>query len=247
MINKTLFTTALLTNLPMIAFSQVGINTEDPKTSLHIEASSKTNPATTDGILIPKFKNFPEVNPDVRGMLAFLEGNETQENNFYFFDGEKWVPFYANVSKELDETTYSFNGQGATFTTAGQAGKLNFSQFNKKTDDGFAIEGNDTIKIGKKGTYLVQLSSSFKRTSTNNQSNLLYYIDVNNAGTTRSYEGSIGYPLEGSAGQTGASIIISFVADLEVGDLISVRFNGTQNFTYTPFGINNLTLTYIHD
>lgn len=244
---NNIFLLPIMVGFSTMGFSQVGINTEAPKTVLHIEASSKTNPKTTDGILIPKFKNFPEVNPNVRGMLAFLEGNATQENNFYFFDGEKWIPFYANVSKDLDETIYSFNGEGATFTTAGIAGTLNFSQFNKKTDDGFAIQGADTIKIGKKGTYLVQLSSSFKRTSSNTQSNMLYYIDVNSSGTTRSYEGSIGYPLEGSAGQTGTSITYSFITDLQVGDLISVRFSGTRGFTYTPFGTNNLTLTYIHD
>lgn len=241
-----------LVAMPIFGFSQVGINTKSPKTTLHIDATSKTTPVTTDGILIPKFKDFPKENPTVRGMLAFLEGNETHENNFYFFDGEKWVPFYSNVSKELDETIYSFNGQGANFTTAGRAGTLKFSQFNKRTEDGFAIQGDDTIKIGKKGLYFVQLSSSFRRakTTANGQSNMNYTIMHNGA---EKANGSIGYPLEGagSTGITGSSIVFGTVLELQEGDTLQVKFNGTKptnaNQTYTPFGINNLTLTYIHD
>lgn len=240
----------LLVAMPILGFSQVGINTEDPKTTLHINATSKTNPKSTDGILIPKFKNFPKENPTVRGMLAFLEGNDTHENNFYFFDGEKWIPFYASVSKDLDETIYSFNGQGATFTTTGRTGTLNFSQFNKRTDDGFSIQGNDTIVIGKKGLYLVQLSSSFRRakTTANGQSNMDYTIMLNGAENAK---GSIGYPLEGTGGHIGSSIVFGTVLELQAGDTLQVKFNGTKptaaNQTYTPFGINNLTLTYIHD
>lgn len=61
--------------LSILGLSQVGINTDAPKAVLHINALSDIAPKTTDGILIPKVKNFPIENP-VMGMLVFLEGNE---------------------------------------------------------------------------------------------------------------------------------------------------------------------------
>lgn len=233
--NKNLIT-GLLGLMPILGMAQVGINTDNPVVSLHIEPSSKTNPRSTDGILIPKVKNFPTENP-VKGMLVFLEGNTAQENNFYFWDGTKWVPFLTAVNKTFDETIHSFNGTGIT------NGYLNFSSTNSKSP--FPITNNRTITIQKRGTYLVQLSSSIKRNATNPlQSNSNYSIHIDSNKERITYRASIGYPLERTS---GSSIISSFVEDLEVGDTISVEYVGTGGYTYTPFGMNNLSLTYIHD
>lgn len=234
--NKYLIT-GLLGLIPILGMAQVGINTNNPVVSLHIEPSSKTNPKSTDGILIPKVKNFPTENPTVKGMLVFLEGNTTQENNFYFWDGSKWVPFLTAVNKTFDETIHSFNGTGIT------NGYLNFNTAYSKSP--FPITNNRTIRIDKKGTYLVQLSSSIKRQASNPlQSNSKYSIHIDSNEGRITYNASIGYPLEATS---GSSIISSFVEDLEVGDLISVQYEGTGGYNYTSFGMNNLSLTYIHN
>lgn len=236
--NKNLIT-GLLGLMPILGMAQVGINTDNPVVSLHIEPSSKTNPQSTDGILIPKIKNFPVQNPTVKGMLVFLEGHSTLPNNFYFWDGSRWVPFLTAVNKTFDETIHSFNGTGIT------NGYLNFSSANSKSP--FPITNNRTITIQKRGTYLVQLSSSIKRNVATNitpapQSNSIYTIEIK--GLQDPYQASIGYPSEYNS---GSSIISSFVKDFEVGDTISIKYEGTGGHAYTSFGMNNLSLTYIHD
>lgn len=227
--------------LSILGLSQVGINTDAPKAVLHINASSNIAPKTTDGILIPKVKNFPIENP-VMGMLVFLEGNDEKEDNFYFFDGESWVAFQKNEGIESDEDIYSFNGEGIT------NGYLNFSKIIKKDLDKFEIQNNRDIVVGRRGVYIVQLFSSVKRTAPNQQSNLLYYIDVKRGNEVQTHEGSIGYSAEQNA---GSSMVMSFVEEFQEGDIISVRVEGTvptnATYIYTPFGGNHLTLTYIHN
>lgn len=54
--------------------AQVGINTTDPKAQLDINSTNETTPESTDGILIPRVKNFPAASPsaDQHGMMVFL-------------------------------------------------------------------------------------------------------------------------------------------------------------------------------
>lgn len=245
----------LLLGLSGISFAQVGINQESPKATLHIQGAS--NPSGTDGLLIPKIKNFPKTNPEVKGMLVFLQGNEEMmpnpenpmeqiqkyPNNFYYWTGNEWIPFTKSVNKQLDETIYSFNGQGMT------NGYFNFSHLAKQVKDSFDIQDNKTIKVGKKGYYLINFFSSIRRTSTGTppQSNYHYYIDIHNKNgiLQKTYEDFVGFP----NGETlmGSSVSFGTLHQFEAGDLISVRGNGTQNQTYTAHGNNNITLTFIHE
>lgn len=152
------------------------------------------------------------------------------------------MAFQKNEGIESDEDIYSFNGEGIT------NGYLNFSKIIKKDLDKFEIQNNRDIIVGRRGVYIVQLFSSVKRTAPNQQSNLLYYIDVIRGNEVQTHEGSIGYPAEQNA---GSSIVMSFVEEFQEGDIISVRVEGTMptnaTYTYTPFGGNHMTLTYIHN
>ena len=70
-------------------FSQIGINTTNPKSTLDIVASDSNSPSNTDGILIPRVNNFPAINPtsDQNGLLIYL--TTTVGNNapgFYYWD-----------------------------------------------------------------------------------------------------------------------------------------------------------------
>ncbi|RKS95861.1 hypothetical protein BCF58_3519, partial [Chryseobacterium defluvii] len=49
----------------MLSFAQVGIRTQVPSASLHIEPSSISSPTGMDGILIPRVKAFPA--PQAKG------------------------------------------------------------------------------------------------------------------------------------------------------------------------------------
>lgn len=240
--------------------AQVGINVDAPKATLQIEGTSRTTPNGTDGILIPKIKNFPETNPEVKGILVFLQGNEEMiddpadtstpkrkiqkyPNNFYFWNGGEWIPFTRSVNKQLDETIYSFNGQGMT------GGYFNFSQLVKQAKDSFDIPNNTTIKVGKKGYYLINFFSSIRRTSTGTppQSNFHYYVEIYNKNgvVQKTYNDFVGFP--NAELLMGNSISFGMLHQFEEGDLIRVRGNGTQNQTYTSHGNNNITLTFIHN
>ncbi len=66
---------------------RVGINTDDPKATLHIKANN-TPAQPTDGVLIPSLDEFPTTNPgsDQDGMLVFITGNGTPAKGFYYWD-----------------------------------------------------------------------------------------------------------------------------------------------------------------
>lgn len=71
------------------AFSQVGIGNSDPKAQLDISATSISDPATIDGLLIPRIERFPNENPGIgqHGMLIFLSKSVTNFNpGFYYWD-----------------------------------------------------------------------------------------------------------------------------------------------------------------
>ncbi|PZX39694.1 hypothetical protein LX97_02048, partial [Nonlabens dokdonensis] len=71
--------------------AQVGINTDDPKSTLDIQASASTTP---DGLLIPRVTAFPiNVTADQDGMLLFLSTNIVgYDRGFYFYDhGNGWM------------------------------------------------------------------------------------------------------------------------------------------------------------
>ena len=78
-----------------MGFSQVGVGTTDPKSSLDIEASSVTAPSNQDGILIPRMNAFPATDPtaDQDGMLIFITGAGTALKGFYYWDNDipAWV------------------------------------------------------------------------------------------------------------------------------------------------------------
>ncbi|MUP46316.1 hypothetical protein E0K83_11235 [Gramella sp. BOM4] len=84
-------------------FAQVGIGTSDPKAQLDIKATNTIEPASIDGILIPRIDKFPTTNPgtDQHGMLIFLNKNLTGFNSgFYYWHASevKWKPMLADAS-----------------------------------------------------------------------------------------------------------------------------------------------------
>lgn len=84
-------------------FGQVGIGTSTPKAQLDIVATDRTNPASFDGILIPRIEKFPVENPgnDQHGMFVFLNKDISGfVSGFYYWHSteSKWKPMLANAS-----------------------------------------------------------------------------------------------------------------------------------------------------
>jgi len=85
------------------SYAQVGVNTTNPNAALDIEASSRTTPLNSDGLLVPRINTFPATNPTAlqNGMLVYLTGTVGENSpGFYYWEGftATWVPFGAGGS-----------------------------------------------------------------------------------------------------------------------------------------------------
>ena len=83
--------------------AQVGIGTSEPKAQLDIVATNTADPASSDGILIPRITKFPVVAPseDQHGMLVFLSKSVSGfPEGFYFWNGseKKWKAIAAETN-----------------------------------------------------------------------------------------------------------------------------------------------------
>tara|TARA_Y100000815_G_scaffold275400_1_gene313299 strand:+ start:3130 stop:4305 length:1176 start_codon:yes stop_codon:yes gene_type:complete len=106
---------AMLLSAP--AFTQVGINTTDPSSTLDVQASNSASPASTDGILIPRVTAFPSTNPGANqdGMLIFLSNAiGVSDKGFYYWDNSlsRWM----NLGAE--EWKPGVNGSGDNYIYA---------------------------------------------------------------------------------------------------------------------------------
>jgi hypothetical protein len=221
--------------------AQVGIGTEEPKATMHIEASSINNPTGTDGILVPKIKNFPSQSPTRVGQIVFFEGSPTQTQGFYYYDSTAWIPFPTSINREVDGTVFSFDGEG--YVGTGLVREVNLSKFHKMDPEGFSVD-NNRIHVGKSGLYLITYTGSVKRPgSTLNQSTFTYSAYVNNGATP------VLAAVTNVAGEPNSSTGISYgtLVNLSAGDEIHMTVTKTNEGTnaWSNFGSNNLTLTFI--
>ena len=85
--------------------SRIGINEPAPNAKLQINASSTTNPNSSDGIIIPRISAFPFVNPGSaqNGMMVFLTAPLAQ-SGFYYWDNSNlsWKGIGANMGWGLN-------------------------------------------------------------------------------------------------------------------------------------------------
>ncbi|MCK0199366.1 hypothetical protein [Ornithobacterium rhinotracheale] len=84
------YSVILISFIAQSAKAQVGINTTEPKATFHIEVKDPDEPDSSAGILVPRVTQNP-ASGNEKGQLIF---NKT-DNQFYFWDGEKWAPIAA--------------------------------------------------------------------------------------------------------------------------------------------------------
>lgn len=90
-----------------LASAQVGIGTTSPNAILDIRSSNQTNPANTDGILIPKISSFPVTNPTAaqNGMLVFLTTTSgLNQPGFYYWNNATttWIGINSTANSDAD-------------------------------------------------------------------------------------------------------------------------------------------------
>lgn len=119
--------------------AQVGIGTTNPQATLDIFTLDPSNPAETDGILIPRVDEFPTTNPGVNqdGMLLFITGSGSIEKGLYFWDNSipNWVSFLTASAERINDL---FDGK------SDPAGSSIFIGIDAGTND----DENDNRNIG---------------------------------------------------------------------------------------------------
>jgi len=78
------------------AFSQVGINTNDPKAQLDVEAADAVSPQPSDGLLVPRVQTLPAAGADQHSMIIYLNNTiGTFTPGFYYWDenASNWISF----------------------------------------------------------------------------------------------------------------------------------------------------------
>lgn len=222
--------------------AQLGINNENPNALLDIKSMDENTPTKIDGIIIPKTNTLPP-NGTTKGQLLFLENNSNLANDFYYWDGSNWNTFSKGLDRSIDEALYIAYGSG--YTNNNQTVKtLNFTQVQGAILDGFNIN-NNRLTIGKKGTYLIDISSSLKKTGTpSNRATYNYKIYKNNV---LIHQAETSIPNEET---TSTSIHSSFLHDLKLNDTLYVTVEKLEEIgstIYTSYGNHSLILNFLHD
>jgi len=230
-----------------LSYAQLGINTTTPKSLLHIESNDADNPTYRDGILIPKVNEIP-ASGNHKGQTVFLENHPTLPDNFYYWNGTEWHTFLDGLNRTYDDTLYIAYGTGFTSSSV-TLRYLNFADIKGHDITGFSVNtdsnNHKTIKIGKSGLYLIDFSSSFKKTGTANRSTYRYEI-TSNDDIIHFADTSISNETIGSA-----SLNTSFLYQLNENDLIQVKVRklGPEvgTIAISDFGNHSLILNFLHD
>lgn len=101
---RVLLTTTLLILSFYSAFSQVGINTTEPSTTLDVRATNHNGAVTaTDGLLVPRVNDLT-VNGSVNGQLVYLiTTSNSLVQGFYYWNGSNWTNLTQTNKKVTNE------------------------------------------------------------------------------------------------------------------------------------------------
>lgn len=229
----------------MAVNAQVGINTNNPDATLHLEPSDPDSPTGRDGILIPKLSDFPT--SQAKGQTIFLENHTSLPNGFYYWDGSDWNSYIIDAfDRSVDQSIYVVTGEGYSGTGGVTERNVFFNTLRANNTSGFSVSGN-TITIGRTGKYLVSFNSAFKKNYSAPAYRALYTYRIKRGGSTI-LTASNSIPNENV---TATSVALSGLVELNAGDVINVTVQknneGHSDNNYTGYGTNCLTFTYLND
>ncbi|MCW3162368.1 hypothetical protein [Chryseobacterium oryctis] len=221
--------------------AQVGINSQNPQASLHMEPNNASSPSGKDGILVPRVNNFPTA--QAKGHIVFLTGHASLPDNFYYWDGDEWVVFLNSFVRTYDDSIYIVTGVG--YSASGDTeNNVLFNTIKGYDTTGFTVSGNQ-VKVGKSGKYLVSFNSALKKDAGTANRAIYTYRIKKNGSMVLSTSNSI--PNEAT---TASSVAVSGILDLAQNDMLSAtvqKTTETGSTDYVGYGTNCLTLTYLND
>jgi hypothetical protein len=244
--------------------AQVGINTDTPLATMHIESSDEENPMNTDGILIPRVTALNMTDTKEKGLLVFLDyenpATPEVEKGFYWWDGTTWRPFFS-MNKMTKNLTVSYAActsaffEGTNLTTGStHVRKMRFDPLTLLANDvgSFSVNAQGEFVVQKAGTYQLLAVVSLRSESTDAaRDSFEAKILVNGTEPTNVLRTAYGFPSGNTIYDSNSTI--SGAVKLNPGDRIAIEINryyrdtGT-NVIISPNGsLSSLTLTYLGD
>lgn len=243
--------------------AQLGINTDAPKASLHIESSDPEMPSPNEGLLVPRVTSLNMTDPKEKGLLVFLdfenEATPEIEKGFYWWNGTSWIPFFS-MNKVLKNFTVTYAGFESTFregtpitestSTNTRWMKLDSSTLVANDEGNFEINSNGELLVKKPGTYHILAIISLKSVSTDaGRDAYEAKVFVNGSEPSPNLRTAYGFPSGGTTYNSNSTI--SGYVKLNANDRVAIQINryyrdtGTT-VTITPNGdMSSLTLTYM--
>jgi len=266
---KNISTLLILGNIFCFGFlsSQVGINTNAPKTTLEVKTIDKDNPQSNEGVIIPRVTSLNVTSAKQHGLLVFLDFEDPLtvaiERGFYWWNNTSntWIPFFSMNKMTKDKTiTYvsckNVFDEGPLTSVSTNLRTLGFDSTTLIASDtgNFSVNTAGELVVQKAGTYHVQgVISLHNVTNGNNPARDAYegIILVNGVEPVPNLRTAYGFP----SGQNilDSNTAISGFVTLNVNDRIRFSINRyykdptfTDAATITPNGtLSNLTLRYM--
>lgn len=252
---KQIFTLILSAFFCINSWSQnnVGINTEEPKAVLDINAIVPESA----GILVPTIGKFPETDPDTNqnGMLIFLDkeiANSTGFEGFYFWDDENTTWQYIFQTKMVNMNLYkTIVSSEDGFPNIAPGSQNNNVYFKTTLDEieaphpDFKLE-NGNLVIGKTGMYSLYFTGAVYKgegSTSATPTNIAIFVDGVEVPNLKSNA-----PLPSADnGDRSVNHTISAVINLTKDQVLSIHTNRETDIT-TTMGASSpytLTLTYL--
>ena len=245
-------------------FSQLGINTESPKTTLQINSSNKDVPLSTDGVLIPRVSQLiNDVNIE-NGLLVFLTNDyDNLKTGFYWRKENTWIPFFSSNQIKADQTIALVNTNNRfvesvsiTSNTNTSIRTLNFNPNTLKANDteNFSINSTGELVVAKTGKYLIQSTITIQANSDDAaRDGIEIHLMKNGSLANPTIGSAFSYPMSSGVGATSTnSTGINGYIYLNAGDRLNLRFNryyrdtGSNSVTISPLGnISTFTIRYL--
>lgn len=242
---------------PFLAFSQIGINTDSPLTTLHIGTRVINTPSNNEGLIIPRVLNLNTQTSKPNGLLVFLDSNNSRERGFWYWSNTQWYPFFSNNMLSQDRSASVYEGEigflEGNYTLAANDSDIrtiNFKNDNLplNNDNHSYVNNNGKIVITKSGNYDITAVVTLNVIADNKKRRDSYEFIVRRSGSDTSVISAYGFPNSGTTYNLTNSISLNGALALNVGDEIDIkvnRYNKGSETTGNVTGATNNMLTNI--
>ena len=248
---KYIHTLILVTSLQVQA--QIGVNTDDPKSNLHIVHTNENKNGL--GIGIPNVYNFTNdlLDNESEGLLVYFDNQNLNNNGkegFYYWDAEvkTWQYIFKSGTEKDNLFKTSARSNGILIQSTDIINEWYKSNFNyvDTNNPNFEIT-NGSLKIGRSGRYSVYYAGAAKKNQgDNNLVNVECGLFINNNQSPTIFAAS-SIP-SSDYNYRVSSLNFSTILTLQKDDLLSFKFRKIttyNNSIYLNHSNHYLILTYL--